>query len=473
MNPIFERFENLGQKYEAIARKYRPQLFADVLGQEAIVTTLKNALTGNRVAHAYLFCGSRGTGKTTLARVFAKGLNCDGITPEGEPCNECPSCLGLMSSASIDVLEIDGASNRGIDDIRQINETIGYAPASGKYKVYIVDEVHMLTREAFNALLKTLEEPPPKVKFLFATTEPHKIPQTILSRCQRFDLNRISIPLLSQKLKVIAQDLNICCEEEVFTLLAHVSEGSLRDAESLFDQLICYANQSHQNPITAAQASAAIGFSSHQVFTELDQAFGEQNLNFAFELADQLFLSGKDFTHFLDMLIEHYRILLKCKMGLPISSWDPLQKQKAISSASLYTQEQCLYILDYLVRWQQEMTKTLFKQVTLEMILLHLIRSKYRVTFPAIVKKLHEISLPKTEQEQSLKTVLTPLQEDPPIQVEPSMTAEEKFSSPSPLETSENSAQPVSSSSNRSPSSRHETLMRFASVELEGTLYRT
>ena len=185
--------------YQIIPRKYRPQAFSSIIGQEAIVITLKNAIRLKRLAHAYLFSGSKGTGKTTLARLFAKALNCKHLDQDGEPCNQCPSCLEITSGHSLDVLEIDGASNRGIDDIRQINETIGYAPASGEYKIYIIDEVHMLTKEAFNALLKTLEEPPPHVKFFFATTEPHKVLPTILSRCQRFDLNRIPEEAMQQK----------------------------------------------------------------------------------------------------------------------------------------------------------------------------------------------------------------------------------------------------------------------------------
>ena len=210
--------------YQVIARKYRPQTFADVLGQSPIVTTLKNAIKKNRLAHAYLFCGSRGTGKTTLARVFAKALNCLQPTQDGEPCNQCTSCRGIVSGSSMDVLEIDGASNRGIEDIRQINETVGYATSSGKYKIYIIDEVHMLTKEAFNALLKTLEEPPAKVLFFFATTEPHKVLPTILSRCQRFNLSRISPQLIVNKLARIAKDLNAVAEEEALHMIATRAE---------------------------------------------------------------------------------------------------------------------------------------------------------------------------------------------------------------------------------------------------------
>ena len=194
--------------YEPFHRKYRPKTFSAILGQDNIVITLKNALKFNRVAHAYLFCGSRGTGKTTLARLFAKALNCLELSPDQEPCNTCISCVQMNEGRALDVIEIDGASNRGIDDIRQINETVSYVTSSSKYKIYIIDEVHMLTKEAFNALLKTLEEPPENVKFFFATTEPHKILPTIISRCQRFDLNRIPSDQICKKLKTIASELN-------------------------------------------------------------------------------------------------------------------------------------------------------------------------------------------------------------------------------------------------------------------------
>jgi DNA polymerase III subunit gamma/tau len=374
-------------QYQVIARKYRPQTFSSIVGQEAIVTTLKNALRFNRLAHAYLFAGSRGTGKTTLARVLAKALSCSHPTADFEPCNECSSCLDITAGRSMDVLEIDGASNRGIDDIRRINETIGYAPASGKYKIYIIDEVHMLTKEAFNALLKTLEEPPGNVKFFFATTEPHKVLPTIVSRCQRFDLSRIPFEALKQKLSWIAQDLNIACEEDVFSLIANLSEGSLRDAESLFDQVICYA----EHPINAAKVATTLGILPRSAFFSLDKAFDEQNLCYAFELAGVIFSSGKDLSYFIDNLIEHYRCLLKLKLGALAEMPTARLKEQYLFSATLYDEEQCLYILDFLIHWQQQIHKTPFKRITLEMILLHIIRSKHRLTLPALIKRLNEL----------------------------------------------------------------------------------
>lgn len=201
------------ENYQVIARKFRPQNFSDVKSQDAIVTTLRNAIRFNRIAHAYLFCGTRGTGKTTLARLFAKALNCENLSENIEPCNQCGSCREITNGSSLDVLEVDGASNRGIDDIRRINETASYTPSAGKFKVFIIDEVHMLTKEAFNALLKTLEEPPSHVTFIFATTEVHKVLPTILSRCQRFNLNRISFDSIVDKLNLIANKLEIKAEE--------------------------------------------------------------------------------------------------------------------------------------------------------------------------------------------------------------------------------------------------------------------
>lgn len=375
------------QTYQVIPRKFRPQTFETVVGQEAIVTTLKNALRFNRLAHAYLFCGCRGTGKTTLARVFAKALNCQSLTPDLEPCNTCPSCAEIMSGRSLDVLEIDGASNRGIDDIRQINETIGYAPASGKFKIYIIDEVHMLTKEAFNALLKTLEEPPSNVKFFFATTEPHKVLPTIISRCQRFDLNRIAQSAMVEKLAYIAKDLGVQCHEEALSLIAHLSEGSLRDAESLMDQVICYAEQ----PISAEGVSNTLGLMPKESFFALDKAIAEHQCSFAFDLSQTLFSSGKDLSYFLDHLLEHFRTLLQIKFHKPCFFLNSAHQEHYTQAAAFYSEEQCLYILDYLIQWQQQISKSPFKRIGLEMILLHLIRSKHRVTFGALVKQLSEI----------------------------------------------------------------------------------
>ncbi|HEX2578842.1 MAG TPA: DNA polymerase III subunit gamma/tau [Rhabdochlamydiaceae bacterium] len=374
--------------YQNISRKYRPQTFKSIVGQDAIVTTLKNAIKLGKIAPAYLFCGCRGTGKTTLARLFAKALNCQALEDDGEPCNECPSCLDITQGRSLDVMEIDGASNRGIDDIRQINETVAYASASSKYKIYIIDEVHMLTKEAFNALLKTLEEPPSTVKFFFATTEPHKVLPTITSRCQRYDLHRLTADQIIAKLGQIGADLGAAVEPEALQLIAHVAEGGLRDAESLLDQLLCYTN----GPLTYDETAKILGISPRSMYFQLDQAIESYNLSFAFELATEVFSSGKDLSVFLDGLIEHYRSILLLKMQLPAAAYINEKDRKEYSrAAAFYTQEHCLYILDYLLHWYKEIHRTPFKRITLEMIFLHLIRSQKRISLPTLVRRLEEI----------------------------------------------------------------------------------
>jgi len=402
------------QTYQVIARKYRPQTFADVIGQTAIVTTLKNALKFQKLAHAYLFCGCRGTGKTTLARVFSKALNCQRLTENFEPCNECQSCLEISQGRSLDVIEIDGASHRGIDDIRQINDTIGYSPSSGKYKIYIIDEVHMLTKEAFNALLKTLEEPPANVKFFFATTEPHKVLQTIMSRCQRFDLSRITFPLIQEKLSKIAKDLGVTVEEDVLGLIPKLSEGSLRDAESLFDQVLCY----NEGTLTVEKISTSLGIVSTSAFFELDEAVVEQDYSYAFVLAERVFSSGKDLSYFLDSLMEHFRTILVFQLG-QAPQLSPLNNKKYLhASSTIYSQEQCLYILDYLLTWIQQLSKSTFKRISIEMILLHIIRSKKRMPIDALVRRLHELqkTLPAPDK---LQDATATLKIEEPTKLEP------------------------------------------------------
>ncbi|MBI3236596.1 MAG: DNA polymerase III subunit gamma/tau [Chlamydiales bacterium] len=463
--------------YQVIARKFRPQTFSAVLGQDPIVTTLKNALKQNRLAHAYLFCGCRGTGKTTLARIFAKALNCQKRGEDAEPCNGCPSCLEILSGRSLDVLEIDGASNRGIDDIREINETIGYAPSSGRFKIYIIDEVHMLTKEAFNALLKTLEEPPSHVKFFFATTEPHKILPTIVSRCQRFDLHRISQQAMEQKLGQIAEELGIECDLEAFSLLSNLSEGSLRDAESLFDQIICCIPP----PISVEKICNALGLMSKDAFFALDEAIAEQKFSFAFTLSEQIFSSGKDLSYFLDHLLEHFRTLLLMKYAQPSTFLNAHQKKCYKRSSELYTEDQCLYILDYLIQWQQQISKSPFKRTNLEMVLLHLIRSKHRISFTSLVQKLSELQSrvalnppPEEIPPQKPQETLELLAEKPPVVFHPTPSPL-PFEKPKPLhqKSTESPKTPIAEAitpPSLSIQSRYDTLIRFAAVELEGII---
>ncbi|HRD55041.1 MAG TPA: DNA polymerase III subunit gamma/tau, partial [Parachlamydiaceae bacterium] len=402
-------------EYQVLARKYRPQKFKDVFSQDAIVTTLKNAIKQNRLANGYIFCGSRGTGKTTLARIFAKALNCQNPGDDLEPCGSCSSCKEIASSHSLDVLEIDGASNRGIDDIRKINENVGYTPASGKYKIYIIDEVHMLTKEAFNALLKTLEEPPPKVKFFFATTEPHKVLPTILSRCQRFNLNRITAQDILTKLKNIASDLGVSADEEALRLLAFHADGGLRDAESLFDQVIAFS----QGDITAATVADLLGLMPKEPFYQLDEAVKAGNTAFAFELAHQIFSEGKDISHFLEGLSEHFRTLLMVKLSQKAASFLNLsekEKSQYEMHSKWYTEEQCITIMEFLLEAQNQIRYMNSPKIALEGVLIRIIKIQARVPTALLVRRLAELenkiaekvttapftpqSLPETKKEE-------------------------------------------------------------------------
>src|SRR5437762_6968592 len=269
--------------YQVIARKYRPQCFAEVVGQEHVTQTLANAIKQKRIAHAYLFVGPRGTGKTTIARIFAKALNCTG-GPKADFLEDDQRCIEITEGRSLDVLEIDGASNRGIEEIRALRETVRYAPASGKFKIYIIDEVHMLTKEAFNALLKTLEEPPEHVKFMFATTEPQKVLPTILSRCQRFDLRRIPAGLIVKHLKEIAKKEKVSIDDAALAAIARGAEGGLRDAESALDQLIAFCG----NKIAEKDALSVFGLVAHDKLAGLTDAIIDGEMNSALAIVKEL-----------------------------------------------------------------------------------------------------------------------------------------------------------------------------------------
>lgn len=314
--------------YQALARKYRPQQFAEVIGQEHVTQTLLNALKLQRVHHAYLFTGARGIGKTTIARLMAKVLNCE--SGACEPCGTCRSCQEITQGTSLDVQEIDGASHTGVDDVREIREQVKFLPTSGKYKIYIIDEVHMLSTSAFNALLKTLEEPPAHVIFIFATTEVHKIPATILSRCQRYDFRRISVKRITEALREIATLEQIEVNDAALQLLAKEASGSMRDAQSLFDQAIAFAGKQ----VTLEHLKSMLGFLDRQLFFQYLQALADRDAKRALLALEEIFAQGTDLLRFTTDVLEHVRhlmVLRECPdaeylIDLPQEEYEDLKK---------------------------------------------------------------------------------------------------------------------------------------------------
>jgi DNA polymerase-3 subunit gamma/tau len=295
--------------YQVFARKYRPQTFDDIVGQDHVTRTLRNAVEKNRLAHAYLFVGPRGIGKTSSARILAKALNCI-HGPTVTPCGECDSCKEIAAGNSLDVLELDAASNRGIDDVRELRDNVRYAPAKGRYKIYIIDEVHMLTKEAANALLKTLEEPPKHVIFCLATTEPEKLPITILSRCQRFDLHRIPTNLIAEHLQLIAKKEKVKLEPAAAHAIARGADGGLRDAESMLDQLVAFCGEA----ISESDVLSVFGFTSEQAVADFTERILRGETSQALAVLDEQAALGKDMMKLLSDLIAHLRDLLVFKV---------------------------------------------------------------------------------------------------------------------------------------------------------------
>jgi DNA polymerase-3 subunit gamma/tau len=375
--------------YQVIARKYRPQKFSDVVGQEHVTQTLRNAIEQNRIAHAYLFVGPRGTGKTTIARIFAKALNCTG-GPKADFLEDDQRCVEITEGRSLDVLEIDGASNRGIEEIRALRETVRYAPASGKFKIYIIDEVHMLTKEAFNALLKTLEEPPEHVKFMFATTEPEKVLPTILSRCQRFDLRRIPSTLIVKHLSEIAAKEGVEIDDAALHAIARGAEGGMRDAESTLDQLISFCG----NKIVEADVLSMFGLAARQQILNMVGAILEGKVDVVLRELNDLAQNGKDLGRLLTDLLGHFRNLLIYQVAGGDRGFLEVSEAEATSIAEqskLAAPEGLTRIMEVLSDGEGRLKDASSKKILIEITLLKAVQARQAVSIDSLLTKLRDL----------------------------------------------------------------------------------
>ncbi len=375
--------------YLVLARKWRPQVFEEVVGQKHITRALQNGISQQRVAHAFLFTGARGVGKTSTARILAKALNCEKGS-QTDPCNQCTNCQEITHGTSIDVIEIEGASNRGIDEIRELRENVRYTPAKSRYKIYIIDEVHMLTKEAFNALLKTLEEPPPHIIFIFATTEPHKIPATILSRCQRYDFKRIPFREVVESLRRIVEEEGIQISQRGLLSVAQGSEGSLRDAESLLDQVIAYAGKN----IRDDDIAEVLGLIDQKILSDTIEAIADRDVERCMEAVGQVYHFGYDLQHFCRELLQYLRNLILIKlsqhperlMELPEEGLKSLKKQ-----AEKFQFEQLNHLFSLLLKGEQEIAQSSFPRTMLEVALIRMATSGPVVPVDEMVKKLEAL----------------------------------------------------------------------------------
>jgi DNA polymerase-3 subunit gamma/tau len=374
--------------YEVFARKYRPQTFDDLVGQTHVSRTLKNAVSQNRLAHAYLFVGPRGVGKTSTARILAKSLNCI-KGPTITPCGVCDNCREIAGGNSLDVIEIDGASNNSVEDVRQLRENVRYAPAKGRYKIYLIDEVHMLSSAAFNALLKTLEEPPEHVKFIFATTEPQKVLATILSRCQRFDLHRIPANLIAQHLQFIAKEEKITLQPAAAHAIARGAEGGLRDAESMLDQLVAFCGEK----ITESDVLNVFGFTSEQTVSYLTGRILSAETPEAIDLLHEQSEAGKDMMRLMADLIAYLRDLLvfKAKPDALSEDVDPDVQKSLATQAELVSTDRLLELIDQFAATEGRMKWAPNKKLHFEVAIIKAIQSLGQATLDEVIEKLGEL----------------------------------------------------------------------------------
>ena len=378
-----ERMEN--RMYQVLYRKWRPKSFSDVVGQSQVTVTLKNELIAGRTAHAYLFTGSRGTGKTTCAKILAKAVNC--LHPQnGDPCGECEICKGIDDGSIMDIVEIDAASNNGVENIRSLREEANFTPATAKYRVYIIDEVHMLSTGAFNALLKTLEEPPAYVIFILATTEVHKLPATILSRCQRFDFRRIPAKKISQRLCYVAEQEGACLDPEAGTLIARLSDGALRDALSLLDQ--CFGQDRH---VTVEVVNRTAGLTGSNHLFSLSEAIKKKDSAAALSMIDELYNASKDMTRLCEELATHFRNMMLIKtmkdarsiLAITEEEYENLKNQTAGSSLP-----EILHWLDTMQSTLERMYRSINRRTEIEMAIIRLCSPELDNTPEALIRRI-------------------------------------------------------------------------------------
>ncbi len=379
--------------YQVLARKYRPQTFEQVVGQQTVTRTLKNAIATGRIGHAFLLSGARGVGKTSTARLLAKALNCGkGTSPTPDPCGECASCREVADAKSLDVQEIDGASNNGVEQVRELRESARYNPARDRFKIWIIDEVHMLSMPAFNALLKTLEEPPPRVKFIFATTEYHKLPDTILSRCQQYDFRMIPAAELHAHLKQVARDEGIKVSDAALDKIARAADGSVRDALSLFDQVLSFSGQE----VKDEDLQALLGLIDRELLLQASQAVAEGDSLALFELVERLADYGADYRNFARELLLHFRELLLLKLAPGASPLlagvVPEERGRLAELAARFSEEDLLRGFEVLQKVEVDLRQTQDQRVTLEFALLKLAQLRKLMPFTELVARVERLA---------------------------------------------------------------------------------
>lgn len=360
------------QNYQVIYRKYRPQNFSEIVGQEHIVQTLKNALISNRVAHAYLFTGPRGTGKTTIARLLAKAVSCLNRGEKSEPCNKCDVCIEINDGRALDLIEIDAASNRGIDEMRELRDGIKFNPVRLKYKFFIIDECHMLTPPAFNALLKTLEEPPSYAIFVLATTESHKVPETIISRCQRFDFHKLNFNQIIERLKQIAKKEKVIIERDALQIVASNAEGAMRDAESLFGQIMAIGAMTEDAKITSAEVKTFLGVTDNSALVDMVDYLANKDAGAAINFLNKIIEDGYDIEQFAKSLINYLRKIMILKVDFSLAKivapeFTEEQTKIAIDQVKKFSENDLLKIIRLLIGASNEMKFSSFIQLPLEL----------------------------------------------------------------------------------------------------------